>query len=133
MHGLEAVDPARVPATVPNPKFVAASIPATFEALLALRPHGYLPHWRAGKVWMEREFEPLSEEEAQKRIHAHEQKREEENVHLAELLEQTRTGISPTSSRLIGDTNLFADASEHTNQDRPAARCAPKTNGLVPL
>jgi hypothetical protein len=43
-------------------------IPATYEALRELRPHGYLPHAIAGKVWLKREFVPLSEEVAARRI-----------------------------------------------------------------
>jgi hypothetical protein len=43
-------------------------IPATYEALRELRPHGYLPHAIAGKVWLKRELVLLSEEEAARRI-----------------------------------------------------------------
>jgi hypothetical protein len=43
-------------------------IPATYEALRELRPHDYLPHAIAGKVWLKREFVSLSEEEAARRI-----------------------------------------------------------------
>jgi hypothetical protein len=43
-------------------------ISATYEALRELRPHGYLPHAIARKVWLKREFVPLSEEEAAGRI-----------------------------------------------------------------
>jgi hypothetical protein len=43
-------------------------IPATYEALRELRPHGYLPHAIAGRVWLKREFVPLLEEEAARRI-----------------------------------------------------------------
>jgi hypothetical protein len=61
MYGFDEVDPALVPAAVHDPKFVAQCISATLKALVALRPYGYLPHWKAGKLGVKPEFEPLSQ------------------------------------------------------------------------
>jgi hypothetical protein len=44
------------------------AIPATYEVLRELRPHGFMPHIVTGKVGLKRKFLPLSEEEAARRI-----------------------------------------------------------------
>ena len=68
--GFAGVTTARIPSAAQDPNFIPDAIPATYEALLRLRPHGYFPLWDAGKVWLKREFSPLSEEEAAKRVEA---------------------------------------------------------------
>jgi hypothetical protein len=115
-----------------NPKFVADCVPATFEALLALRPQAYYPHWEAGKVWMKPEFEPLSEEEIRKRIEVEEQKLVAKNNCVAELPQQPLVGMPPTLSSPVADTSLFPVAAQQMSQHCATPRHESPTNGLVP-
>ena len=98
MCGIADVDPKRIPSAVHDPRFVADSIPAPYEALRTLRPNESYSLFDAGKVWSKREFEPLSEEEAAKRAGLQEQGN---GLHTGVITAQT------------GDTHRYEALEEH--------------------
>jgi hypothetical protein len=109
MCDFDGVDPANIPSAVHNPKFIRDSIPATYEALLALRPQGFQTHWNAGKVWMKREFEPVSEEDAITRLQIQEQEAKDERDRSTEALQRSLLGMPSTSMSCSKGANLVSE------------------------
>jgi hypothetical protein len=126
MKGLDSVDPSRIPSAVHNPNFIAESIPATYEALLTLRRKGYYPHCEAGKVWMKRKFEPLSEDAAAAQLQAQEQKDMEERSRSVETFRRSVNGMPPFPTGPMPLANNPLDAA------RPAANGRSAHHQLVP-
>lgn len=71
-QNLWGVDTTDIPAEYYKPGFIPGHLPATHDALRALRPLGWVPVFKAGKVYLQPMYKAFTEEDAVARLQAQE-------------------------------------------------------------
>ncbi|KAF2254040.1 hypothetical protein BU26DRAFT_516286 [Trematosphaeria pertusa] len=71
---LTGVDEDLIPPEAFDPAFSGGYLPATYQALKKLRPKGWIVISELGRAWLTPKYKPFTEEDAEERIQAREQK-----------------------------------------------------------
>jgi hypothetical protein len=141
---LRGVDSNNFPAEYYEPGFVPGWMPATADAMRVLRPLGWVPVYKSGKVWLQPMYKPFTEEDAAARIQAQELKDEEEGraqqtlgdiplvlphadrtVSGAGGIKQTMNAASPSHVPAPSGLPLAIKARRHAPAQAPPAKPSP--------